>query len=174
MVKLFGPSSMGAMEEQPRIGYILLFTLTIMIETESMDLARDSYYNLVREELSSQTLTLYPHPLIVLYSLLLLQVKLEYPHEVLICISGYYGSIGGDEGSRVIKSLTFYTSRGKYGPFGEEIGTFFTSTTTEGKVVGLHGRSSYYLNAIGVHMQHWLGSQKPVKSSLFRRFANFS
>ncbi|KAB1203777.1 Agglutinin [Morella rubra] len=102
------------------------------------------------------------------------RVKLEYPHEVLICMSGYYGSIGGDEGSRVIRSLTFYTSRGKYGPFGEEIGTFFTSTTTEGKVVGLHGRSSYYLNAIGVHMQHWLGSQKPVKSSLFRRFANFS
>jgi len=100
-----------------------------------------------------------------------MQVKLEYPHEVLICISGYYGPITSDQQPKVIRSLTFYTSRGKYGPFGEEIGTFFTSTTTEGKVVGLHGRSSCYLDAIGVHMQHWLGSQqRPSKPSIFKRF----
>ncbi|KAH7524141.1 hypothetical protein FEM48_Zijuj06G0087700 [Ziziphus jujuba var. spinosa] len=98
------------------------------------------------------------------------RVKLEFPHEVLICISGYYGSIDRDERPKVIKSLTFYTSRGKYGPFGEEVGTFFTSTTTEGKAVGFHGRSSLYLDAIGIHMQHWLGNQKTTKSSLFRRF----
>ncbi|XP_062163544.1 jacalin-related lectin 3-like isoform X1 [Alnus glutinosa] len=99
------------------------------------------------------------------------RVKLEYPHEVLICISGYYGPITSDQQPKVIRSLTFYTSRGKYGPFGEEIGTFFTSTTTEGKVVGLHGRSSCYLDAIGVHMQHWLGSQqRPSKPSIFKRF----
>lgn len=97
-------------------------------------------------------------------------MKLEFPHEVLICISGYYGSIDRDERPKVIKSLTFYTSRGKYGPFGEEVGTFFTSTTTEGKAVGFHGRSSLYLDAIGIHMQHWLGNQKTTKSSLFRRF----
>lgn len=97
-------------------------------------------------------------------------MKLEYPHEVLICISGYYGSIARDEMPKVIKSLTFFTSRGKYGPFGEEVGTFFTSTTTEGKVVGFHGRSSLYLDAIGIHMQHWLGNQKTTKSSLFKRF----
>lgn len=95
---------------------------------------------------------------------------MEYPHEVLTCISGYHGSVSRDERPKVIKALTFYTSRGKYGPFGEEVGTFFTSTTTEGKVVGLHGRSSLYLDAIGVHMQHWLGSQKTPKSSLFKRF----
>lgn len=100
-----------------------------------------------------------------------LQIKLEYPHEVLTCISGYYGCISKNERPQIIKSLTFYTSRGKYGPFGEEVGTFFTSTTTEGKVVGLHGRSSFYLDAIGVHMQHWLGSgQKTSKISLFRKF----
>ncbi|KAE8659886.1 Jacalin-related lectin 3 [Hibiscus syriacus] len=74
-------------------------------------------------------------------------VKLDYPNEVLICISGYYGPINNDEKSKVIRSLTFYTSRGKYGPFGEEIGTYFTSTTTQGKVVGFHGRCSSYLDA---------------------------
>ncbi|KAL5557963.1 hypothetical protein UlMin_034174 [Ulmus minor] len=98
------------------------------------------------------------------------RIKLEYPHEVLTCISGYYGGIGREEKPMVIKSLTFYTSRGKYGPFGEEIGIFFTSTITEGKVVGFHGRSSFYLDAIGIHMQHWLGNQKTSKSSLFKIF----
>ncbi|MED6124672.1 hypothetical protein PIB30_061178 [Stylosanthes scabra] len=99
------------------------------------------------------------------------RVKLEYPHEVLTCISGYYGPITADEQSVIIKSLTLYTSRGKFGPFGEEVGKFFTSTTTEGKVVGFHGKSSIYLDAIGVHMQHWLGSHKPSKSSsLFKLF----
>ncbi|XP_004291831.1 PREDICTED: jacalin-related lectin 3 [Fragaria vesca subsp. vesca] len=99
------------------------------------------------------------------------RIKLEYPHEVLSCISGYYSCISKNERPQIIKSLTFYTSRGKYGPFGEEVGTFFTSTTTEGKVVGFHGRSSLYLDAIGVHMQHWLGStQKTSRISLFKKF----
>ncbi|XP_018821063.2 jacalin-related lectin 3 isoform X1 [Juglans regia] len=97
------------------------------------------------------------------------RLQLEYPHEVLTCVSGYYGCIGRDERPKVVRSLTLYTSRGRYGPYGEEVGTYFTSTTTEGKVVGFHGRSSSYLDAIGVHMQHWLGSQKPTgKSSLFK------
>ncbi|KAK4275148.1 hypothetical protein QN277_018281 [Acacia crassicarpa] len=98
------------------------------------------------------------------------RIKLEYPHEVLSCVSGYYGPIAKDERQVVIKSLTFFTSRGKYGPYGEEVGKFFTSTTTEGKVVGFHGKSSLYLDAIGVHMQHWLGNQKTSKSSLFKLF----
>uniref|UniRef100_A0A2P2IXV7 Pentatricopeptide repeat-containing protein n=2 Tax=Rhizophora mucronata TaxID=61149 RepID=A0A2P2IXV7_RHIMU len=99
------------------------------------------------------------------------RVKLEYPHEVLVCLSGYYGQINGDERPKVVRSLTFYSSRGKYGPFGEEIGTFFTSTTTEGKLVGLHGRSGAYLDAIGVHMQHWLGNTRASKPSFFKFFS---
>ncbi|XP_011028924.1 PREDICTED: uncharacterized protein LOC105128794 isoform X2 [Populus euphratica] len=101
------------------------------------------------------------------------RVKLQCPHEVLVCLSGYYGPIGSDgNGPKVIKSLTFHTTRGNYGPFGEEIGTFFTSTATEGKVVGFHGRSSAYMDAIGVHMQHWLGNHRSSKpSSLFKIFS---
>ncbi|XP_021851042.1 jacalin-related lectin 3 isoform X1 [Spinacia oleracea] len=95
------------------------------------------------------------------------RVKLEYPHEMLTCISGYYGPVAKDDHPKVIRSLTFYTSRGKYGPFGEETGTYFTSTTTQGKVVGFHGRSGSNLDAIGVHMQHWLGSYKQPKPSFF-------
>lgn len=102
------------------------------------------------------------------------RVKLEYPNEVVTCISGYYGPTSS--GSRVMKSVTFHSSRRKYGPFGEEKGTYFASGTTEGKVVGFHGRSSMYLDAIGVHMQHWLGNNKrssPYKaaSSLIKIFS---
>lgn len=88
---------------------------------------------------------------------------------MLTCISGFYGPINGYHGARVVKSLTFTTSRRKCGPYGEEIGAFFTSITTEGKVVGFHGRSGMYLDAIGVHMQHWLGDQKSSKSSSLRK-----
>lgn len=100
------------------------------------------------------------------------RVKLDFPHEALTRISGYYGPISKEGGIlKVMKSLTFYTSRRKCGPFGEELGTYFTSATTEGKVVGLHGRSSMYLDAIGVHMQHWLGNQKPKQSSIMKMFS---
>ncbi|KAL6845460.1 hypothetical protein ACP4OV_024955 [Aristida adscensionis] len=92
------------------------------------------------------------------------RIKLDYPHEVLTCIYGYYNKCV-EEGPRVLRSITFVSSRGKYGPFGEEMGTYFSSATTEGKVVGFHGRSSQYLDAIGVHMQHWLGDNKPSASS---------
>lgn len=99
------------------------------------------------------------------------QVPFAYPNEVLNCICGYYSSINRDERPKVITSLTFYTTRGKYGPYGEEIGTFFTSTTTEGKVVGFHGRSGLYLDAIGVHMQHWLGERRATKSIMSKLFS---
>ncbi|XP_002510454.2 jacalin-related lectin 3 [Ricinus communis] len=100
-------------------------------------------------------------------------IKLEYPHETLTSICGYYGSFTGEDSNSVIKSLTFYTNKGKYGPFGEEVGTFFTSSNTEGKIVGFHGRSGCYLNAIGVHMQQWsgdpsyVGSVKTILNKLF-------
>ncbi|KAK2978922.1 hypothetical protein RJ640_019237 [Escallonia rubra] len=32
------------------------------------------------------------------------KIKLEYPHEVLTCISGFYGPISREEGMKVIKS----------------------------------------------------------------------
>lgn len=98
------------------------------------------------------------------------RIKFDYPHEVLKCISGYYATINRDEKPTLIKSLTFHTTRGKYGPFGEELGTYFTSTTTEGKVVGFHGRSALYLDAIGVHMQHWLGENQSSTKSLLAKY----
>ncbi|CAN0906601.1 Jacalin-related lectin 3 [Linum grandiflorum] len=98
------------------------------------------------------------------------RVKLDYPHETLLSISGYYGPTNREDKLKVVRSLSFQTSRGKLGPFGEEVGTFFTSSTAEGKVVGFHGRSGAYLDAIGLHMQYWLGSNKPIRTSMFKRY----
>ncbi|KAH9606049.1 hypothetical protein KSS87_006686 [Heliosperma pusillum] len=83
------------------------------------------------------------------------QIKFDYPYEVLTSISGYYDTVPGDMPKRVIRSLTFHTNKGKYGPHGKSIGTPFASANQDGKVVGFHGRSSNYLDAIGVHMQYW-------------------
>ncbi|KAF5202819.1 Jacalin-related lectin [Thalictrum thalictroides] len=75
------------------------------------------------------------------------RIKLNYPTESLISISGFYGPFNGNE---VIKSLSFHTTEGRYGPFGDEAGLYFSSTEVNAKVVGLHGRSGLYLDAIGV------------------------
>ncbi|KAG8086054.1 hypothetical protein GUJ93_ZPchr0010g7769 [Zizania palustris] len=97
------------------------------------------------------------------------RIKLDYPHEVLTCIYGYYNS-NREEGPRVLRSITFISNRGKYGPFGEEAGTYFSSANTEGKVVGFHGRSGQHLDAIGVHMQHWLGDRRPAPKYVLSKY----
>ena len=55
-------------------------------------------------------------------------------------------------GPNVIKSLTFHTTKGRHGPFGEEQGTAFSSKLKEGKIVGFHGKKGLFLDAIGVHV----------------------
>ena len=55
-------------------------------------------------------------------------------------------------GPIAIKSLTFHTTKKKYGPFGEEQGTFFSSVLADGMIVGFHGRSGWYIDSIGVHV----------------------
>lgn len=55
-------------------------------------------------------------------------------------------------GPAVIRSLTFHTTKRKYGPYGDEQGTYFTTKEKEGKIIGIHGRKGLFLDAIGVHM----------------------
>ncbi|KAK4838423.1 hypothetical protein QYF36_013612 [Acer negundo] len=77
--------------------------------------------------------------------------------EELVGISGFYGAFDGNccVEYQVVRSISFYTDKGKYGPFGTEIGTFFNSPAcSKAKVVGFHGRSGEYLDAIGVHFEY--------------------
>lgn len=83
------------------------------------------------------------------------EIKLDYPSEEIVGIEGYHGAVQGRDGSEAITSITFHTNMRKYGPFGEEVGTYFSSTLYGGKVVGFSGRSGSYLNAIGVHMEYF-------------------
>ena len=54
-------------------------------------------------------------------------------------------------GPTTVRSVTFHTTRRKYGPYGDEEGTFFSSCLAEGMVIGFHGRSGWYIHSIGVH-----------------------
>lgn len=75
----------------------------------------------------------------------------DFPYEVLTHISGYYGSMMY-MGPSAIRSLTFHTTKRVYGPFGDEHGSYFTTKLKEGKVVGIHGRKGFFLDALGVHV----------------------
>lgn len=49
----------------------------------------------------------------------------------------------------MVRSLTLQSNRKAYGPYGVEEGTCFSMN--RGKIVGFHGRSGWYLDAIGVY-----------------------
>ncbi|KAG8377791.1 hypothetical protein BUALT_Bualt08G0070400 [Buddleja alternifolia] len=88
---------------------------------------------------------------------ILLNLQINFDNggsEFVTGIEGFYGKIEMSGGVDVIRSLTFHTSKGKYGPLGCEIGKYFTSIVHDGKVVGFFGKSSAYLNAIGVHAEY--------------------
>ncbi|XP_062008554.1 jacalin-related lectin 19-like [Rosa rugosa] len=93
------------------------------------------------------------------------QIKLEYPDEFLVSVSGHcFGApwIVGDP--VVIRSLKFESNRRTFGPFGVEVGTPFTFTVEDGgQIVGMKGRSGWYIDAIGFHISH------APKRKLFRR-----
>ena len=73
----------------------------------------------------------------------------------MVRIAGFYGPVKGSDSFKVLRSITFYTNKAIYGPYGNEIGDAFTSSLATGKVVGFHGRSGVYLDAIGGHMEYF-------------------
>lgn len=79
-----------------------------------------------------------------------IQVVLELD-EHLVLIHGYYSDIHKwGIAATVIRSLTLKTNKRIYGPFGIEDGTKFSFPFTGLKIVGFHGRSGLYLDAIGL------------------------
>lgn len=81
-----------------------------------------------------------------------MQIVFNYPSEILTYITGHHGP-AMVMGPEVIKSLTFHTTRGKYGPYGEEQGQFFSSKLQEGStIVGFHGKKGLFMDAIGIHV----------------------
>ncbi|KAK4846442.1 hypothetical protein QYF36_017252 [Acer negundo] len=67
-------------------------------------------------------------------------MKLDCLKEYIIEIMGYFGPVVENAGHETLCSITFYSNKGKYGPFGNEIGIAFSSPISDGKVVVFHGR----------------------------------
>ncbi|KAL3619131.1 hypothetical protein CASFOL_036701 [Castilleja foliolosa] len=83
------------------------------------------------------------------------KIEIDDDSEFLIGVDGLHGCVDGE---KVIKSLTFHTNKGKYGPMDDEFGEYFCSMSSmsiKGKVVGFFGESKARLNAIGVHTEYF-------------------
>ncbi|KAG8388375.1 hypothetical protein BUALT_Bualt02G0119400 [Buddleja alternifolia] len=81
------------------------------------------------------------------------QIVLRFPEEILTKVTGYYSALPGYVDTPVIRSLTFWTNMGAYGPYGPEQGTNFSVSLEDEKIVGFIGRSGGYLDAIGFHLE---------------------
>ena len=88
------------------------------------------------------------------------QIKLQFPEEVLISVSGHYCPVVYG-GGPVIRSLSFKSNKRTYGPYGVEEGTPFY-LLTNGYIVGLFGRSGWFLDSLGFYLS-------PPKPTLFQR-----
>ena len=80
-----------------------------------------------------------------------MQIVLE-PHEYIKTVSGTVGTFGD---SIIVRSLEVITNLHTYGPFGKADSeqTPFELSAVNGKIIGFHGRSGSYLDAIGVYIQ---------------------
>uniref|UniRef100_A0ACD5WG20 Uncharacterized protein n=1 Tax=Avena sativa TaxID=4498 RepID=A0ACD5WG20_AVESA len=68
-------------------------------------------------------------------------------------VKGVSGTIGSQEGNKVVKSLTIVTNVTTYGPYGKAEGTPFTFPVPDNsQVVGFHGRGTKFVDAIGVYV----------------------
>ncbi|KAG6526778.1 horcolin-like [Zingiber officinale] len=66
-------------------------------------------------------------------------------------INKIFGSISDYNGETCISQLGFKTNLGKqHGPFGKGCGKEFTVPVVNGRIVGLFGQYTNYINAIGV------------------------
>ncbi|KAJ0705746.1 putative jacalin-like lectin domain-containing protein [Helianthus annuus] len=60
------------------------------------------------------------------------------------------GTVGEWGGHTCVTSLTFYTTKKPYGPFGTVTGSHFSLPVAKGKFTGFFGNSGDFLDSIGV------------------------
>ncbi|KAK1427337.1 hypothetical protein QVD17_16020 [Tagetes erecta] len=80
------------------------------------------------------------------------EICFDCPDEYIVAISGTYGVYLPY--GQVIQSISFKTNKKLYGPYGSDLtGTAFSHDIKDHEViVGFHGRSRDFLNAIGVYV----------------------
>ncbi|CAM0947039.1 unnamed protein product [Alopecurus aequalis] len=77
------------------------------------------------------------------------EIRLE-TDEYLTAAKGY---VGNYKDMFIVRSLTFVSNRRTYGPYGKEEGEAFEFHDAGGKIVGFHGRSGNYLDALGTYVR---------------------
>ncbi|KAM0873956.1 hypothetical protein ACQ4PT_037731 [Festuca glaucescens] len=81
----------------------------------------------------------------------------EHSEDVAICVESdeYFTGVKGNiDDDNYVKSLTFISNRRTFGPYGEEDGApFELPAAAGGRIVGFHGRSDSYLDAIGTFVK---------------------
>ncbi|KAK1427342.1 hypothetical protein QVD17_16025 [Tagetes erecta] len=83
-------------------------------------------------------------------------VNLDGEEEFLMGVSGFFGPVEGHNGLKALASVSFHTNKRIHGPYGEEKGAgYYSSTTSSGKIVGFHGMNNGFVSAIGVHMEYF-------------------
>lgn len=65
-------------------------------------------------------------------------------------VSGYFGTLNT---YTVVKSLKLETNLHTYGPYGAEDGQSFQLSAGGGEIIGFHGRSGQFLDAIGAYVK---------------------
>ncbi|KAK1434181.1 hypothetical protein QVD17_11100 [Tagetes erecta] len=90
------------------------------------------------------------------------QIKLQFPDEILISVSGHYCPVVYG-GGPVIRSLTFKTNKRTFGPFGVEEGTPFSFFANGDRIVGFYGKGGWFLDSLGFRLSR-------PKPSMFQRF----
>lgn len=72
------------------------------------------------------------------------------PDEYLTSVKGHADNC---QGWFRVRSLTFLSNRRTFGPYGTEDGTPFELPSAGGEIIGFHGRSGWYLDAIGTYVK---------------------
>ncbi|GAB2269316.1 Jacalin- lectin 19 [Dionaea muscipula] len=105
------------------------------------------------------------------------EIKLDYPEEYLVSVSGYYSPVVRG-GTPVIRSLTFKSNKRTFGAYGVEEGIPFAFAMDGGKIIGYRGRSGWFVDAIGFHvsqiqstsitkrLQEWIQRSLDSKNSI--------
>lgn len=72
------------------------------------------------------------------------------PDEFLTSVMGNYGKF---DSYLLVRSVTFVTNLRIYGPYGCQEGVVFALPSAKGEIIGFHGRSGEYLDAIGTYVR---------------------
>lgn len=82
-----------------------------------------------------------------------MQIMLDYPEEFLTSVHAHYFKFWFIRGH--ISAIAFNSNKRSYGPYGNELGDYFSIKAAGRKIVGFHGNFSSFwgMRAIGAYLK---------------------